>query len=280
MVADVFGIHFDFETHESVEKPPNEEAKYFYKQLEDASRPLREGSMHSQLSVAIRLLGIKLYSNISQAGMDSFIGLISELVDPTFNISEDLYKAKRLVSKVGLSSMRIDCCEDSCMSHYKGDTDLESCKFFEKPRFKRVSSGKNVAVNSMHYLPLIPRLKRLYTSLWCDGVETYDISTKQNFNLRASLMWTINDFPVYGMSGWMTVGKLACPYSMQNVDHEFRRMKNTFKKNTVEHDLPPPVLSGEEIWERFQNFTKVTEAPPSKFPRYGVTHNWKKQSIF
>ena len=28
-------------------------------------------------------------------------------------------------------------------------------------------------------------------------------------------MWTINDFPAYGMvSGWSTHGKLACPYCM------------------------------------------------------------------
>ena len=30
-------------------------------------------------------------------------------------------------------------------------------------------------------------------------------------------MWTINDFPAYGMlSGWSTHGKLACPYCMEN----------------------------------------------------------------
>jgi hypothetical protein len=30
-------------------------------------------------------------------------------------------------------------------------------------------------------------------------------------------MWTIKDFPAYGMlSGWSTHGKLACPYCMEN----------------------------------------------------------------
>ena len=30
-------------------------------------------------------------------------------------------------------------------------------------------------------------------------------------------MWTINDFPAYGMlSGWSTLGKLACSYCMEN----------------------------------------------------------------
>ncbi|KAG7627180.1 putative transposase Ptta/En/Spm plant [Arabidopsis thaliana x Arabidopsis arenosa] len=53
--------------------------------------------------------------------------------------------------------------------------------------------------------PLIEELK----DLWFNGVNAYDISTKQNFLLRAVLMWTINDFLAYAMlSGWTTHGSL------------------------------------------------------------------------
>ncbi|XP_019225059.1 PREDICTED: uncharacterized protein LOC109206668 [Nicotiana attenuata] len=56
--------------------------------------------------------------------------------------------------------------------------------------------------------PLIEELKEL----WEVGIETFDASSKQNFKLHASLLWTINDFPAYGnLSGWSTKGKLACP---------------------------------------------------------------------
>jgi hypothetical protein len=55
------------------------------------------------------------------------------------------------------------------------------------------------------------------TQLWSSGALTYDILRKQNFLMRLDLMWTINDFPAYGMiSGWSTYGKLACPYCMEN----------------------------------------------------------------
>jgi len=61
--------------------------------------------------------------------------------------------------------------------------------------------------------PLIDDLQLLRN----EGVFTYDISTKENFVMRACLMWTINDFPAYGMlSGWGTKGKLGCPYCMQD----------------------------------------------------------------
>ena len=53
--------------------------------------------------------------------------------------------------------------------------------------------------------------------LWSSRALTYDISRKQNFVIRAALMWTINDFTAYEMvSGWSTHGKLACPYCMKN----------------------------------------------------------------
>ncbi|XP_049349488.1 uncharacterized protein LOC125814082 [Solanum verrucosum] len=56
--------------------------------------------------------------------------------------------------------------------------------------------------------PLIEELKEL----WEVGIETFDASTKQNFKLNASLLWTINDFPAYeNLSRWSTKGKLACP---------------------------------------------------------------------
>jgi hypothetical protein len=43
--------------------------------------------------------------------------------------------------------------------------------------------------------PLIDDLQQL----WYHGAWTYNISTKQNFVMKVCLMWTINDFPAYGM---------------------------------------------------------------------------------
>jgi len=72
------------------------------------------------------------------------------------------------------------------------------------------SPGQNIDV---YLRPLIDEL----TQLWYSRALTYDISRKQNFVIRAALMWTINDFPAYRMvSGWSMHGKLACSYYMEN----------------------------------------------------------------
>ncbi|XP_070041538.1 uncharacterized protein [Nicotiana tomentosiformis] len=56
--------------------------------------------------------------------------------------------------------------------------------------------------------PLVDELQEL----WYNGVDAYDASRKENFCMRAALLWTINNFPAYAyLSGWSTNGALACP---------------------------------------------------------------------
>lgn len=149
--------------------------------------------------------------------------------------------------------------------------------------------------------PLIDELK----SLWDEGALTYDVSKKQNFVMRAALMWTINDFPTYGMlSGWMTAGKMACPCCMNHTkafrlenggksswfdcqrkflpsDHPFRRNKDGFYKNRVVRSEPPPRLTGEQVWNEVQTMPTIMDnIDEVRIPGYGDKHNWKKRSIF
>ncbi|XP_061373828.1 uncharacterized protein LOC133316129 [Gastrolobium bilobum] len=157
---------------------------------------------------------------------------------------------------------------------------------------------KNIDV---YLRPLIDELKML----WSEGVLTYDVSLRQNFTMRAALMWTINDFPAYGMlSGWQTSGKLACPvclernvgFTLQNSrkvcwfdthrrflphNHPYRKNKNAFKKGRVERSGAIHPLSGNDIWERVKHIPSVEEAPAlNEVEGYGVDHHWNKRSIF
>jgi hypothetical protein len=59
--------------------------------------------------------------------------------------------------------------------------------------------------------PLIDELKKL----WLAGEMTWDGYKRENFKMRAQLLWTVSDYPVYEMlCGWGTKGKLACFYCM------------------------------------------------------------------
>jgi len=68
--------------------------------------------------------------------------------------------------------------------------------------------------------PLIDELN----NLWFAGVETYNVYRKENFQLRAALLWTISDFSAYGMlSGWSIHVNLSCPYCVEH--HKAFRLK-------------------------------------------------------
>ncbi|WVZ84272.1 hypothetical protein U9M48_031322 [Paspalum notatum var. saurae] len=151
------------------------------------------------------------------------------------------------------------------------------------------SPGNNIDV----YLePLIDELKQL----WTVGVEAWDAKAKTNFTLRAILLWTINDFPAYGMlSGWSTKGKFACPYCNKDTDylwlkfgckhcylghrrwltanHKRRRNKTSFN-NRAENRAAPVPLSGAQVqFGKMSNKRKQREEETR-------WHNWRKKSIF
>lgn len=104
-------------------------------------------------------------------------------------------------------------------------------------------------------------------------------STKQTFNLRAALLWTINDFPAFGnLSGMSTKGKYACPschtetcYHRLVNGHKycytghrcFLPRRHAWKNNDASFDgqkekrSAPKPLSEDDIISQFEKFEQV-----------------------
>ena len=74
--------------------------------------------------------------------------------------------------------------------------------------------------------PLVEELREL----WDVEVETYDASSKNIFQLRAALMWTVHDFPAYAdVSSWSTKGKPACPCCASETDSRYLKHGHKFR---------------------------------------------------
>ncbi|XP_073153431.1 uncharacterized protein [Henckelia pumila] len=162
--------------------------------------------------------------------------------------------------------------------------------------------------------PLVDDLKKL----WDTGVESYDAFNKSMFNLKAILMWTINDFPAYGnLAGCVTKGKLGCPICGENVcsmwlkysrkfaymshrrflapNHPFRQKKKWFNGKKETKGKPRP-LNGLEImdeikdiendWGKKKNgetintLRKKRKKQDSSKKEQKSVQRWKKKSIF
>ncbi|PKU63175.1 hypothetical protein MA16_Dca025170 [Dendrobium catenatum] len=115
------------------------------------------------------MLSIKAEYNVARECFNQFIGLLKE-TNPTDNlIPTDLYRTKKLVSKLGLTYTKIDCCVNGCMLYFKEDIAEIICRHYNAPRFKPKSRNrrkqKDVPVSRMFYFSIIPRLQQIYASM-------------------------------------------------------------------------------------------------------------------
>ncbi|KAL4385879.1 hypothetical protein GQ457_09G021950 [Hibiscus cannabinus] len=115
--------------------------------------------------------------------------------------------------------------------------------------------GNNIDV---YMQPLVAELHEL----WEVGVETFDAATNKTFQLRAALMWTINDFPAYAnLSRWSTRGEWVEP------NHRFRTDKHSFD-GTEEYRIAPSPPTGTDVLRQLEALNGILDGP------------WKKKSIF
>ncbi|KAF3667872.1 putative 13-hydroxylupanine O-tigloyltransferase-like [Capsicum annuum] len=85
--------------------------------------------------------------------------------------------------------------------------------------------GNNIDV----YLQLL--IKEL-NELWSESVDTFNSSKNEVFKMRATLLWTVSDFPGLDiLSGWNTHTGLACPSC--NFDAELCRLRHKQSKDHV-----------------------------------------------
>ncbi|GJV84824.1 leucine-rich repeat protein [Tanacetum coccineum] len=160
--------------------------------------------------------------------------------------------------------------------------------------------GPKTPVNIDVYLePLIDELK----DLWA-GVNAYDALRKEDFTLRAALLWTINDFPAYGMlSGWSVKGYNACPTCMDEtsshylkwgrkvcytghqrflpLSHKWRKDKMNFDEFVDNRELIAP-KSGYEVLHDIECSIGVSHSVVNKKKRKYLegTKGWNKKSVF
>jgi hypothetical protein len=83
---------------------------------------------------------------------------------------KDLYQSKKIVAGLGINYEKIDACKKNCMLFWKEHKDDTECMHCDMYRYVKVinedgvSVTTKVAVKQLHYIPIMPRLKRLFLS--------------------------------------------------------------------------------------------------------------------
>jgi hypothetical protein len=151
--------------------------------------------------------------------------------------------------------------------------------------------------------PLVDELLLLWKK---EGVRVWDENNQENFNLRALLFITINDWPALSnLSGHSNKGYRACTHCLHKIDDI--HLKNCKKVVYMGHRrfLPekhplrnkvcigkerlvivqsPPHFKGEEIFEMVKYlrvvFGKGDSSEPVPHDANGRAPMWKKKAIF
>jgi hypothetical protein len=74
-----------------------------------------------------------------------------------------------------------------------------------------------------------------------------------------------------------------CHWRFLPTNHKYKRNKKDFFVSRVKKDVAPPRLSGEELYNIVSKYGDIVfgfQSGKQKFPGFGLTHNWVKQSIF
>lgn len=163
MVIDAFGPEYDME--HVVEEDPLPEQKKFFDMLAAAEKPLYDGCKMSLLSVAAKVTNIKCEYNIPHRAIDNFTSLMKDMCPEDNKMTDNFYRTRKLLDGLELPHHKIDVCVNGCMLFWKENKDLTECSFCKERRYKTLRANGNRSPKSvLTYLPIAPRLQRLYAT--------------------------------------------------------------------------------------------------------------------
>jgi len=152
-----------------VEEDPEETAKAFYEMMESAKKPLHKYTTLSQLECMGRLMGLKSQLNMSREGFNLMLQIFGEMLPEGHELPKNEYTSQKLLRALKMDYESIHACPNGCVL-FRGE-DLESathcpkCKasrFVEVERSDGMKKQSPIPEKVLRYLPVIPRLQRLY----------------------------------------------------------------------------------------------------------------------
>lgn len=159
----------DFDCDSTADEP-NIETSKFYSLLNAIDEPIWEGcKKHTKLSAMSQLLNLKSECHMSDKGFDRLLSTVKDMLPENDKLANNFYETKKLMKMLGLKYEKIDVCINNCMLYYKENVNKVNCSVCGHDRFKteKLTKGgrnKGIPYKVLRYLPLTPRLQRLYMS--------------------------------------------------------------------------------------------------------------------
>ncbi|XP_042437052.1 uncharacterized protein LOC122023018 [Zingiber officinale] len=159
----------------NVQQGPNEEAKKFYRLVEEGKQELYPGCKNfSKLSFIIRLFIYKTLHGLSNVALNDLLQLLREMI-PDAKLPPNFNEARNILRNLGLDCQKIYACPNDCMLFWKeheNDNECHTChaskwkqsqeKDGKKPNNEAEKKLSNIPAKVLWYFPLKSRLQRLF----------------------------------------------------------------------------------------------------------------------
>ncbi|CAN6578520.1 unnamed protein product [Malus baccata var. baccata] len=146
----------------------SEAFKNYEKLLKNAKQELYPGCENFSVFTAIvELMHGKIKFHLSNKCFDYFLGVIKRMLPKDNCLPKDHKSAQKVLKGLGLGYQKIHACVNNCILFYKENRQLDKCPVCNESRFKMTSQNRKTKIPQkvMRYLPLKPRLQRLYMSM-------------------------------------------------------------------------------------------------------------------
>ena len=139
----------------------------FQELLADAEKPLYKYCPNfTKLSATVQLLNLKSKHGMTNKCFTELLLLLKRMLPEGNEMVNNTYEAKKIMTAMGSGYEKIHACINNCILYRKDYKDLVVCPTCGMSRWKVDEKTKviykNVPTKVLWYLPLIPRLKRLY----------------------------------------------------------------------------------------------------------------------
>jgi hypothetical protein len=131
------------------------------------------------------------------------------------------------------------------------------------------------SITGKHFDIFLEPLLQELLQLWVEGINTIDaarFNEMRTFKLRAILLWTIHDFPAYGIvSGCVTKEYKGCPVCGPNT---ISRRSITLRKCVHDNQHQKWLPEGHPFRSMTESFNGMVEnsAPPQRLTATQVIH--------
>jgi hypothetical protein len=136
----------------------------FRKLSEEVMKPLRKGcGTMTQMAFIIRVLHIKTYKCMTNRTFNMLVHLLN-LALPGMDFLKSYADSKRALSNLGLGYQTIHVCKYDCILYWGDYANSTHCLHCGTSRWRHVDGKKKVPHKILRYFPIIPQLRRLFSS--------------------------------------------------------------------------------------------------------------------